>query len=84
MEYQDQERRRDKRIKHPFTARVRVYQEGVEHEESHKWNVVTVRDLSAGGISFNYTEKMQLGTVIEFNIALPFTEELIHCLGKVC
>lgn len=84
MEYPGQEKRRDTRVKHPFTARIRVHQEGGESEESLKWDVVTMRDLSASGVSFNYTKKIESGTVIEFNIAVPFTEEPFQCLGEVC
>ena len=84
MEYSGPERRRNKRIEQPFMARVQVYQKEVKSRESPGWDIVTIRDLSASGASFNYTEKITLGTVLEFNITLPFTVGPARCLGGVC
>lgn len=77
-------KRKYKRIKHRFTARIRLYQKEVKPNESLKWDIVTIRDLSAGGVSFNYDKKIPLGTSLEFNIALPFIKEPAHCVAEVC
>ena len=82
MSSQGQKRRKYKRIKHHFIAKFRAYQEGTP-QDSNGWEVVTIRDLSEGGISFNYSEKIALGAVLEFNIGLPSTTEGVHCLGVV-
>ena len=81
------ERRKYKRIKFPFTAKVRIQEESngtIRSKESSKWELVTIRNLSAGGISFNHTKKIELDTVLELNLSLPFITEPVHCLGKVC
>ena len=84
MKYKGPERRKYKRIKRSFTARVRLYQKDKKSDESSKWNIVTIKDLGAGGLCFNHSQKIALGTELEFNIALPFTKEPIHCIGEVC
>lgn len=84
MSSQGQESRKYKRIKHRFIAKFRPYpyQEGIP-QDSDGWDVVTMKDLSESGISFNYSEKIALGTVLEINIGLPSTTEGVHCLGVV-
>ncbi len=83
MEYSRQERRVCKRIKYQFMTRFRIYpQKGAK--ESHKWDIATIRNLSAGGLLFNYDKNLAAGTVIEFKITLPFIIEPTHCLGMVC
>jgi len=77
------ERRKYKRIKRPFTARIRTYQTNINTDASAKWDIVTIRNLSAVGVSFNHTQKLTLGTMLEFIIALPFSKEPIYCIGKV-
>ena len=84
MVYAGPEKRGYKRIKHPFMARIRVIQGTVKPEEFDKWNIVTIRNLSAAGISFNYHKKLAIGTVLEFNITLPISPNPIRCLAKVC
>ena len=32
---------------------------------------------------FNYPQKVQINTIVEFKIMTPFAEE-IHCRGRVC
>ena len=84
MEYKGPEKRRYKRMRRSFTARVRVYQGAAKTAESSKWDIVTIRNLSASGISFNYNKKIALGTLIELNITLPIGPKPIRCLGQVC
>jgi len=78
------EKRKYKRVNRRLTARVRPYQKNKKPEESVKWDIVTIRNLSATGVSFNYTQKIALDTILEFKIALPFTAEPLHCLGQIC
>ena len=83
MTGEEQKRRKYQRVKHHFIVRFRVYQ-SENPEESRKWDIVTVRDLSAGGILFNYNKKIPLGTALEFNISLPPPLEAVCCQGTVC
>lgn len=78
------EKRKYKRVKRPFTASIRPFQETTDANAQGKWDIVTMKDLSASGVLINYTKIIPVGTVLEFNIALPFTEKPIYCLGRVC
>jgi hypothetical protein len=79
------EKRKFKRIKRPFTAKIRLYSQGGSKEAgSVKWDIVTMKNLSATGMSFNYTKELPVQTVLEFNISVPFIKEPIHCIGQVC
>ena len=78
------EKRQFKRIKRTFTARIRTLQSEDAKKEAVKWNIVTMKDLSASGLSFNYTSKIPLETSLELNISLPFVKDAICCSGEVC
>ena len=71
-------------MKRSLMARMRLHQGAPESQSSQKWDIVQIRNLSAGGLSFNYTQEVALGTILEFNIMLPSRPDPIHCLGKVC
>lgn len=73
---------RAKRVQQKFIIRFRFYNDNSNHGNSFKWNIVTVRNLSSNGISFNYHRKIPLHTQVEFKMSLPFAEDF-HCLGKV-
>ncbi len=46
----DQERREYKRIEKPYIARLRIKQYKGLEKPSAEWDMVTVKDLSAGGM----------------------------------
>ena len=79
MAAQHQKKRKYNRIKSRFLVRFRIYK-----AKSPKWDMVTIKDLSARGIYFNYDKKIPLSTLLEFNITLPTITEAIHCQGMVC
>ncbi|MEW6087449.1 MAG: PilZ domain-containing protein [bacterium] len=86
MEPLTPQKKRAKRIQKSFVARFRIHNEGDESyfDDSSKWNIVTIKNLSSSGIFFNYNEKIPVDTELELNISLPFISEPVHCLGKVC
>jgi len=47
------------------------------------WDMVTTRDLSAGGILFNYDKQVGIGIGAKFKVVFPFADHLIECTGKV-
>jgi hypothetical protein len=79
----EQDRRMHARIKRRFTASFRLCGDG-SPPVTRKWDIVTIRDLSVGGIAFNYHEKIPVGTALEFNIALPSSPDPVNCFGEVC
>ena len=71
------------RLRHSFLAKFRRYADSPGQEQS-KWDVVTIRNVSPGGLSFNYTQKFPIGTVLELDIGLSSIVGTVHCLGTVC
>ena len=70
------------RLNHSLVVRFRIYR-GKETENPSCWDMVTIRNLSAGGVSFNYTKNIPPETVLEFNIGLAKYGLLVRCLGVV-
>jgi hypothetical protein len=79
----EENRRKHARVKRRFTASFRLCGDDTSGI-SRKWDIVTIRDISIGGISFNYHEKIPMGTALEFNIALPLSPDPVNCIGEVC
>jgi len=71
-------------ISTPCIARFRVKQYEGQEMSSSEWNIVAVKDLSAGGIMFNYY-KMNLGfgSVLELKIDFIKSKPSINCIGRV-
>ncbi len=64
----DQERRKYKRIKKQYMARLRIKQyEGLEIS-SAEWGIVALKDLSAGGALFYYIKYLVLGSILDLKI----------------
>ncbi len=78
-----QERRKYRRIKKPFIARFRTKQyEGLEMS-STEWDMVPVSDISAGGLSFNYTKNLGFNSLLDFKIDITQSTPTINCVGKI-
>jgi len=56
-------RKRAKRIQHNFIARIRLPLNTSNQNDTHKWDIVSIQNLSATGILFNYNVKMPLKTI---------------------
>ncbi len=51
---------------------------------SSEWNIVAVKDLSAGGIMFNYYKtNLGFGSVLELQIDFIRSKPTINCIGRV-
>ncbi len=78
-----QERRKYRRIKKPFIARFRTKQyEGLEMS-STEWDMVPVKDISAGGLTFNYTKNLGFNSLLDFKIDISQSKPTIICVGKI-
>ncbi|MDD5772519.1 MAG: PilZ domain-containing protein [bacterium] len=76
--------KRAKRIQKLFIVRFRISGEIAFCDDLSKWHMVTIKNLSSSGICFNFNKKIPVNTRIELNIKLPFINEPVNCLGKVC
>ncbi len=79
----DQKRRKHKRIEKPYVARFRIKQyEGLKLS-STKWDMVTLKDLSAGGCGFYYNKILGLNSLLDFKIDVSTIMPTISCAGKI-
>ncbi|HEC64366.1 MAG TPA: PilZ domain-containing protein [bacterium] len=76
-------RREYKRIEKPYIARLRIKQYKGLGKPSAEWDMVTVKDLSAGGMRFNYNKNLGLGSLLDFKIDISKSTSTINCVGKV-
>ncbi len=66
-----------------FMARFRVKQyEGVEMS-STEWDTVYVKNLSAGGMLFNYNKNQKIDSLLDIEIDIAESMPPIHCIGKI-
>lgn len=77
------ERRQYKRIKKPFVTRFQILSEKGDGRVFPGWDMVTTQNLGAGGILFNYDEKIKLNSALEFKINFPTLNYPIDCKGRV-
>ncbi len=73
-----------KEIVSPCITRFRVKPYDGKEMSSLEWNIVAVKNLSAGGLMFNYY-KMNLGlsSLLELKIDFIKSKPTISCLGRV-
>lgn len=67
VEFRKEEKRQDPRLKVNYFAWYRK----IEKEDSNGYNVVTLKDLSAGGASFLSDEELEVGGEIDLDLDLP-------------
>ncbi len=77
------EESKNRGIEKQIMARFRVKQyEGLEMS-STKWDTVPVRDISAGGLAFNYIKNLGFNSLLDFKIDISQTAPTINCVGKI-
>ncbi len=81
--YKGQERRKYKRMEKPANVRFRTIPLVAEKIFSTDWNEVAVRNLSAGGMLFDYNKKLKLDVLLDFEIDISKSTPTINCVGKV-
>ena len=72
-----QNARRYERIDRRFIARVGIH----AADGSLKWSVVTLQNLSAGGMYFIYDREVKVGSALKIKIDFP--NRIIECAGNV-
>ncbi len=81
--YKYREKRKYKRKEKPYMARLRIKQyEGLERS-SAEWDVVALKDLSAGGALFYYSKYLGLGSLLHLKIDVSTATPTVKCAGKV-
>jgi len=80
--FQGAEKRAYKRIQKPFIVRFRIKPEAAG-AIFPGWDVVITQNLSAGGILFNYDDRIELTSLIDLKINFPTMKGTIDCTGRV-
>lgn len=73
------EKRKARRMQRSFTARVQMRTPSL----FPAWDIVTVQNLSADGMLFHYDKPVEPGTVLDFKINFPMTDQPIDGTGRV-
>ena len=81
--YNNAEKRRYLRIEKPYMARFRVKPYENSGAVSTDWDMVAVNDLGAGGIFFNSSNDLKIGTILNLKIGFSTTTPSIKCDGIV-
>jgi hypothetical protein len=81
-DYAGPERRKYRRLK--ISLMVKMHTSSFEKgDQAVKYDIVTLRNLSAGGLLFNFDKVVEVGTYLEFTIHFPEVERPVHCRGEV-
>ncbi len=69
-------------VKH-FMARFRVKQYESLDLSLTNWDTVDVKNLSAGGMLFNYNKNQNIGSLLDLEIDISESIPPINCIGKI-
>jgi hypothetical protein len=80
-------KRKDKKIVPPYIARFRVKQYEGQEISSPDWDIVAVKNLSAGGMVYdynkNYNKNLELDSLLDLKIDFFKSIPSINCIGRV-
>ncbi len=81
--YKYREKRKHKRIEKPFMVRFRTIPLVAKKMVSTDWDMVPVKNLSAGGMLFDYNKNLELDSLLDFKIDISKYTPTINCVGKI-
>jgi c-di-GMP-binding flagellar brake protein YcgR len=79
----NKERRKYKRIEKSYTARLQIKQYQGQEMSSPDWYKVAVKNLSAGGMLFNYNKNLGMDSLLDLKIDFFESVPIINCIGRV-
>ncbi len=77
------EGRKNRGIEKPFMARFRVKQYESLDLSLTNWDTVDVKNLSAGGMLFNYNKNQKIDSLLDLKINISESIPPINCVGKI-
>jgi hypothetical protein len=77
------EKREYKRIEKSIRALFRVKQYKGQEMSAFYWEMVSVKNVSAGGLLFYYNRNLGFDSLLDLKIDLSHTTPTINCVGKV-
>jgi hypothetical protein len=81
--YNGQERRKYKRIEKPYKSTFRVINFKNLDMSTAGLDIVDLKDISAGGASFNYNENLGIDSFLDLKIYMSASKRPLHCIGKI-
>ncbi len=81
--YNDLERRKYKRKEKPYMVRFRTIPLVAKKMVSTDWDEVAVKNLSAGGMLFDYNKNLELDSLLDLKIDVSIVTPTINCVGKI-
>ena len=78
-----QERRRFKRVEKPYITRFRIKPDEVQNVVPTDWDMVAVNDLCAGGVFFNASRNLEIGTILDLRISFATSTHPVKCVERV-
>ncbi len=81
--YNYAEKRKYIRIEKPYMARFRIKPDRNPSVVSTGWDMVAVNDLGAGGVFFNSSNNLEIGTTLNLKIGFSTNTPSIKCDGIV-
>ena len=77
------EKRKYRRIDKSFLTRLKIMPSKLNKLKEAFWDLITTRNLSVGGLLFNYYKEVPVGAEVELKIVFPLADRPIECIGKV-
>ena len=77
------ERREYRRIERSFLTRLKIAPSKLNKLKEAFWDLITTKNLSAGGLLFTYYKQVPVGAELELRIVFPLADRPIECRGKV-
>jgi hypothetical protein len=81
--YNDLERRKYKKLVPPYIARFRTIPLVAEKMVSTDWDIVAVKNLSAGGMVYDYNKNLELDSLLDLKIDFFKSIPVLYCIGRV-
>lgn len=73
------ERRQYKRIKKAYSVHIRPEADG----QAFEWDMVLIKDISAGGLLFRHESEWKIGTHLDLKIHFALNQAPIRCTGEI-
>ncbi len=77
------ERRKYQRIEKPYIVRFRVKPDENQSAATFNWDLVAVKNMSAGGALFRYPEDLGTNSNLELKIGISQSTPVINCIAKI-
>ena len=73
------DKRQHKRIEKPYTVRFRP----LSSVGAQTWDMILIKNISAGGLLFHYEHEIKKDTLLNFKISFAYGMPVIECVGRV-